>query len=252
VLQDERPVATKRPQFSPQRYNETFVRDAHPSRYSVTSPTGPTGFGNGAYLGHPSGLPLSPTYDSLQTSSVIDNDLSLAIRGMVVEDEYSAGRPQINSSQSMPAHGPNPQMRLPHNPQTHHNPYGAYPPADYTQYYNGAGREPYMDYQYAYDAYRGPSDLPIYPSPGGVGATVNMYPNLSQQPLHHNAMVELQHRQQPGVFYDYVSRPPGSQFYYHAPQALIYPPSSHSSTLTPQLPHTNPATLADKKRELQA
>ena len=71
--------------------------------------------------------------------------------------------------------------------------------------------------------------------------------------LHPSSVADM-HRQQPGLFYDYgaASRPPGSQFYYALHQAMMYPPT-HSPMMTTQLPvgTSNPATLADKKRELQ-
>lgn len=55
------------------------------------------------------------------------------------------------------------------------------------------------------------------------------------------------HRQ-PGVFYDYgVANRPGSQFFYPT-QTMMYPPSS---MVTPQMQPAVPATLGDKKRELQ-
>jgi len=159
------------------------------------------------------------------------------MRGMAVEDEYGAGRQQFHSPQSMPGQGLNPQMHLPHTLQAPRTPYTNYPQADYSQYYNGPGREPYTEYQYGHDAYRGTSDPSLFSSPSGMsGTSPNMYLNLSPAELH---------RPQPGIFFDYVAaaRPPISQFYYPGHQAIIYPPPSHSPMLTPQ--------LIDKKWEFQ-
>lgn len=55
---------------------------------------------------------------------------------------------------------------------------------------------------------------------------------------------------QPGVFYDYSgsARPP---VYYPTQPMVYHAPPSHSPMLTPQLAASVPATLSDKKRELQ-
>jgi hypothetical protein len=53
-----------------------------------------------------------------------------------------------------------------------------------------------------------------------------------------------------GQFYDYSARNPGSQYYYPS-QPLMWNPAAGSPMLTPQLAAAVPATLSDKKRELQ-
>jgi hypothetical protein len=72
--------------------------------------------------------------------------------------------------------------------------------------------------------------------------------------MHPSAVADFT-RQQSGVFFDYTGqpRPGGSQYYYPTHQAMLYPTmSSHSAMPTPQLSAATPATLSDKKRDLQA
>ncbi|KAL1744039.1 hypothetical protein HDZ31DRAFT_39543, partial [Schizophyllum fasciatum] len=120
---DERSSGAKGGQYSPQGYDnvkETGTGKRLPSRHTteLTSPAG--------------------SYDGLAGSGV-DSELSLALRGMVVADDYSGqGR----------AAGPPSPIRIPP-PMTAQRPYGVYSPADYAGYYaNPATRESYMDYPY--------------------------------------------------------------------------------------------------------
>jgi hypothetical protein len=174
---------------------------------------------------------------------------------MAVEDDYSTqqNRQQGGSSLATPSHVSNPQIRAPPPMPQSRAPYNTYPQADYGGYYsNPPGRESYMEYPYGYDAYRGTSDPSLYPSPGMSSTSPqSLYPGIAPQNLHPSSVADM-HRQQPGLFYDYgaASRPPGSQFYYASHQAMMYPPT-HSPMMTTQLGTSNPATLADKKRELQ-
>lgn len=192
------------------------------------------------------------SYDTLQTSSAVNDELSLALRGMAVEDDYNVQNRQHGaSSQSTSAQTSHPRAH----PMPQPRPYSGYPQADYPGYYSvPAGRESYVEYPYGYDAYRGPSDPSLYASSGVSSASpAAMYPGVSPQTLHPNAVADMQ-RQQAGMFYDYAaaSRPPGSQFYYPTHQAVMFPAPAHSPMITPQLAASNPATLADKKREMQA
>jgi hypothetical protein len=85
------------------------------------------------------------------------------------------------------------------------------------------------------------------------GTSASLYPGLSPQTLHPNTMADF-NRQQSGLFFDYTgqARPTGSQYYYPTHQAMLYPTMhSHSTMPTPQLSAATPATLSDKKRDLQ-
>jgi hypothetical protein len=223
-------------------------KDSGAPRYPSSGAPNPTGFSTGTFAGQqPSGLPAATTgggYDS--ASKIVENEIVVALRGMVVEDDYGVGqqngqhRQQMGQAQSS-SHMANPalpQIRAPHI----RTPYNAYSQADYSAYYsNPPTREPYIDYQYGYDAYRGSTDLSTYPANGMNGTSASgIYSGTPQHPS----------GQQSGLFYDYngVARPPGSQFYYPAHQAVLYPPPTHSPMLN-QL--TNHTTLSDKKRELQ-
>jgi hypothetical protein len=208
-------------------------------RYPSTAFPNHTGFGSGSIASQPrTELPVSTVagYDS--TSKAVENDLTLALRGMAVEDSYNGA--QQNAQQSISGI-PALQHQV-HQPRTGYHAYGQ---ADYSAYYNNPpARESYVDYPYGYDAYRTSSDPTLYPSSVTLAASPSsVYPGVSSLTLHPNA-------QQPGVFYDYhgAAHPPSSQFYYPAHQAVMYPPA-HSPLPTSQL--SNPATLAEKKRELQ-
>lgn len=186
-------------QFSPQRYDNNLGKDSGASRYNITtSPRAPS-FGSTVNSG----------YDSM-----VDNELALGLRGMVVEDDYNSNqqyRQQAAVSQNQPA----PQVRVP-------------PPMQQP-------RGPYNGYAHAH------------------GASANMYTGVSPQTMHANAVADF-NRQQSGLFYDYTAqaRPPGSQYYYPTHQTMLYPTMpSHSPMPTPQLSAATPATLSDKKRDLQ-
>jgi hypothetical protein len=252
--QDERPTGTKGGQFSPQRFDNGVAKDSNTSRYPPSVPSNPTGFSAGSYAAQQqsSGLTASGTASGYDASSkIVENELVVALRGMAVEDEYTVGqqngqhRQQLGQQQQSSGHPANPtvpQIRAPpvQQPRT---PYNAYGQADYSAYYSNAPtREAYMDYQYGYDAYRGSADHSVYPPANTMNGT-SASSVYSGTPQHPNA-------QQSGLFYDYngAARPAGSQFYYPAHQAVMYPPA-HSPMLANQL--ANPATLSDKKRELQ-
>lgn len=75
---------SKQGQISPQRYNAVlgvYCLICSPTRADDTSSTGQQHMANSNSVGG---------YDSLQsTSSMVDNELSVALRGMAVEDEYN-------------------------------------------------------------------------------------------------------------------------------------------------------------------
>ena len=186
----------------------------------------------------PNASPVA-TYDSLQTSALVDTDLSVALRGMAVEDEYSlsqqhnAYRQGPQPSGMVPAASPGHPLRGPQQPPR--GPYGGYPQTDYTQYYTGPS--------YSYDAYRATPDPSLYgssPALTPAAAAPNVYPGLGPRTLHPHAMTDI-HAQQ---FYDFVGSPRtlGSQYYYPG-QPLVYHPS-HSPMLTP-----HPLAGGDKRHD---
>ncbi|KAG7092474.1 hypothetical protein E1B28_008826 [Marasmius oreades] len=186
-------------------------------------------------------------FDPVPASSVVD-DLSLAIRGMAVEDEFTVNRehgqpmhPPIQVNQgTLPRLAPSlVQPRLP---------YGAYP-----NYYPPVARDPYPEYSYSYDAYRGPSDPSLYgTTASGNASAPPMFhgANVGPPNLTLNPMPDLHRQQHQNVFYDYgSSRAPQSQFYYPPHQPMMYPPTAPSMILPPLMNHVAPAH-ADKKREV--
>lgn len=221
-------------QFSPQGYDNNHGKDSGASRYHVAaSPRAPS-FGSAVNSG----------YDSM-----VDNQLVLGLRGMAVEDDYNSSqqyRHQGIGSQGQPA----PQARAPPPIQQGRGPYSGYTQTDYSAYYpNSSG----MEYGYPYGSNADPS---LYGSSAGManGASpASLYPGVSPQTMHPSAVADFT-RQQSGVFFDYTGqpRPGGSQYYYPTHQAMLYPTmSSHSAMPTPQLSAATPATLSDKKRDLQ-
>ncbi|THH16351.1 hypothetical protein EW146_g4279 [Bondarzewia mesenterica] len=250
---DDRTAGVSKPaQYSPQRFETGTNKETNtPARYaSAASPPKPGGFSMSSPFSGQQALqnPNTAGYDAMPTSSIVENELSLGIRGMAVEDDYGVAqqgspyRQQPSSNQPAPASGVNPsvpQIRGPPPMQQPRGPYNVYAQTDYATYYSGqpSGRESYVDYSYPYDAYRGTPDPSLYASTslGTATSPVNVYPS------------------QPGVFYDYSgpARPPGSQFYYPTQPMVYHAPPSHSPMLTPQLAASVPATLSDKKRELQ-
>ncbi|TFK76422.1 hypothetical protein BDN72DRAFT_235259 [Pluteus cervinus] len=241
---DDRSTVPKNGQFSPQRYDSSLGKDA--TRYPASaSPTRP--FGSVPFATQQNGIQGAANYESLQNSTAVNEDLSLALRGMAVEDDYSAqqSRPPAATASHLPPRGP--PMPVPRGP------YSGYPQAEYAAYYSmPVGRDSYADYSYGYDAYRGPSDPSMYASPVVSNASPSgLFPNVSPQGIHPNpAMPDV--RQQAGMFFEYTAgRPPGSPYFYAPHQAALYQQASHSPMMTPQLQHSTPATLGDKKREMQ-
>ena len=158
-------------------------------------------------------------YDSLQSTSLVDSDLSVALRGMAVEEDYGLqnGAYRQGSQQGLPVRGPQQPPR---------GPYGGYPQTEYAAYYSGPS--------YSYDAYRTTPDHSMYgSSPALTAATAapSVYPGLGPQTLHPHTMTDL-HTQQ---FYEYVGSPRtlGSQYYYPTQPLVYHAPPSHSPMLAP-------------------
>lgn len=241
---DDRSSA-KAGQFSPQRFDNTLGKETGVSnRYAASSNA--SGYGSSAFGGQNGG------FDSLQVSSVVENELSMSLRGMAVEDDHVNGqyRHQSASSPSGAAASHSPgvlQVRPPPQMVQGRPPYGSYPQADYSSYYtNGTTRDPYMDYGYGYST---PTDPSLYPSSAGMNNTpaASLYPGVSPQPLHHNAPTG----QQSSIYYDYsASARTPSQYYYPAHQPIMYPTMPPLSPMpTPQLSAAAPAgSMPDKKQ----
>lgn len=179
-------------------------------------------------------------YESLQSgSSLVDNELAVAMRGMAVEDEYNVSpqngpyRQGAQPSGGAPPSGL-PGMRGPQQPLR--GPYGGYAQTEYAAYYTGPS--------YAYDAYRtDPSLYASSPALTPASAAPNVYPGLGPQTLLHPSMADLQLQQ----FYDYAGspRPLGSQYFYPTQAIVYHAPPSHSPMLTP-----HPlAGMPDKRQE---
>jgi hypothetical protein len=181
----------------------------------------------------------------MQVSSVVENELSLGLRGMAVEDDHGQYRQQSNGVASHSAAAP--QVRAPPLMVQGRPPYGSYPQADYSSYYtNGATRDHYMDYGYGYSAQTDPS---LYPSSAGMNntSTTSLYPGVSPQALHPNAHAG----QQSSMYYDYsASARSPSQYYYPAHQPIMYPTMAPLSPMpTPQLSAAAPTgAMPDKKQ----
>ncbi|KAG1715699.1 hypothetical protein ID866_1462 [Astraeus odoratus] len=239
VHTDDRGSA-KSGQFSPQRFDHGLGKDG---RYSSASPSHPGAYGPSRFPGQNGG------FDSVQVSSMVDNELSLGLRGMAVEDDQVNGQyrqaPPVqptnvsHPSPAVPSVRPPPQIVAGR---------GLYPgyPQDYSSYYtSGAVRDPYMEYGYGYSA---PPDPSLYPSSTGMNNTSppSIYPAVPSQTLHPPAS----NAQQSGVYFDYSG--PGrspSQFYYPPHQAMMYPTIPPLSPLpTPQVSATAPTGMADKKQ----
>lgn len=209
---------SKSGQYSPQRYENNLGKDTNPPRYNAAaSPNGPN-FGS----------TLNSAYDS-----AVDNELSIGLRGMAVEDDYSY-RQQTQGQTAPQVRAPPPMQ------QQNRGPYNGYVQADYSAYYaNGNG----VEYAYPYGNNTDPS---LYAASAGItNGTSNgsMYPGVSPQTMHPTAVAEY-NRQQASLYYDYP------RHYYPGHQAMLYP-TMPSPMPTPQLSAATPATLSDKKRDLQ-
>lgn len=229
--QDDRSLGPRNGQYSPQRYDSGHGKDANGPRFSsAPSPTRPvptptySGQQNGSQNGH-------GAYDSSQGAT---DELARTLRGMAVEDDY-----QVHQQRNQVLQPP-PHSRGPH-PMPQPRPYNGYPQPDYNAYYLAHAPEPYIDYQYGYSH----SDPSLYASPGmNAASSASLYPGVAPQVPHPGNVPDM-HRTQPGIFFDYGGAQPASQYYYPTHQAVMYAPP------TPMITPQTPATLADKKRELQ-
>ncbi|KAH7914710.1 hypothetical protein BJ138DRAFT_1133222 [Hygrophoropsis aurantiaca] len=229
--------STKTGQFSPQRFDNGLAKDSNGTTRYPASPTGPAVFGANGFASQ------SSAFDSVQVSSMVDNELSLGLRGMAVEEEHhgpqyrqSAVSSQSNNFSSSAPHGrAPPQMLAPRSP------YAGYPQADYSYYSNGAARDPYLEYGYGYN---NPVDPSLYPTTTGMpnASPASLYPGVSPQGLHPNNT----NGQQSGMYYDYSASARSPSQYYYPAQPMMYP--TMSPMPTPQLSAAAPAGIPDKKQ----
>ena len=242
VCQDDR---SKNGRFSPQRY-DNIGKDASNARFNADSPSrGYNGY-SGQHSALQGAMPSASFESKLQSTSVVNDELSLALRGVAIEDEFSVQSRQ-QASQTLSASHP---RALPmHQPR---GPYSGYAQTDFSPYYSVPSGREYIEYSYSYETPRAAPDLPVYASPVlSNAASANVYTGVSPPALHHLNMIADLHRQQAGLFYDYIpgARPHGSQYFY-PPQPVMYPPT-HSPIINPQLNSPNQGAIIDKKRDLQ-
>jgi len=223
--QDDR--YTKASQHSPQWLDTGLGKDT--TKFPANSPTKQAGnFGKfpRSARGYFLATDAPPVYDSVHTSSFVDNELALGMRGMVVEDDYNTQNiRQTNGSQSSVPHIRAPQLQG-------RSPYNAFPQPDLSNAY-------YPSKCHVNRTSRSVVDISVSPDSSGSQA---LYPGVGPQAMYPPEL----HSPQSAVFYDYGAppRPPASQFYY-PPQPIVY--AGHSPMLSPALP----AGITDKKRELQ-
>lgn len=192
---------------------------------SGNSPTRPYGSGYQK-------SPVTATFDTLQSARRSPNvdELSSAMRGMVVEDDHDLSRQAALNLQSR-------HYLPPSNPVS----YNVFPQPDYNSSYQTpqSVRESFLDNPFSYDPYRINSDPPAYSSPSIINMTqAPVYPNLSPMDPHHR---------RPNFLYDYAvnPRPPAPQFYYPT-QGLLYGHPGPSPIATPQLLSSGNMGGADK------
>lgn len=182
---------------------------------------------------------------------MVENDLSVAMRGMAVEEDFSVQAPGFRAPPNVPLAGaPVHQSQPPQvrgAPGQHGRaPYGNFPQPDFSGYYGTPSR---VDYPYPYDGYPPTLDPSLYagsPALSSAVAAPGVY-SLNTQGLHPHAIPDLQHLgQQAGVYFDYSgSARPASQFFYPTQPLMYHGPGT-------SLPGGPPTGLfSDKKRDFQ-
>ncbi|KAL4253133.1 hypothetical protein ABKN59_004100 [Abortiporus biennis] len=226
----------KSAQYSPQRYdNGTAKEPATPSRYTPTSPTRNVGYGPGSSPFSVQQPLLSANANGTYDATQVEAELTVALRGMAVEDDYAAQTGAYRAQMANQAAAQSATQNrggVPSMQQTRGG-FNGFPQPDYSAYYTGPT-------PYPYDAYRATPDPSLYGgSPAlSTAAAAGVFPGLGPQALH-PTMTDM-HGQQ---FYDYNSTGrPASQYYYPT-QPMMYPghPPLHSG-----MP---PASLSNKKQQ---
>lgn len=218
------------------RYNRSVGREAiGATTYPASSPTKPVTFRAGSPFGaqpqvHASSGMIGP-YDSV-SSAAADEQLSSALRGMVVEDEYGLTQ-HPNPRPSSQPHPPNSaeqsrsavsQARGHQHSQQPVAPFGTFPQPDFGSYYNTPSR---VDFPYPFDAYRAQDPMFGSPALSPANPATLIYPGMSNRG--HQRMGDLP-SPHVRVFYDYsAANRPASHYYY--PQVMPFqhvgPPPAH-------------------------
>ena len=193
--------------------------------------TSPTGHAFGSpYSAQQPGLPTTSSAVGQYDSAMIENDLSVAMRGMAVEHEHGLSQhppatapPHVSTFGDASRAAARGSLTQPQRP-----PFPSFPQADYSAYYSGLS-------PYSYDAY--PTSDNIYGSPALSTANASLYAGIPAQAIQPHPPPDMRSPQS-ASFYDYgASGRPPSQYYY--PQAMMYLTSS------------SPAMGHHKRRSLQ-
>ena len=223
-------------QYGSQRYGTLDTGAASRFPTANTGRTGPygnaqAGFNVQQQLGQANGSgPTFPTLDS----AAIEEDLSSAMRGMAVEDEYSYSQGTANRASANTNHLTNVQQQplqaIPSTPQARPA-FATFPQPDYSAYYPNA---------YTYDAYRQTPDPNLYAvSPALSAAT-------PASTVYHGASLHTDvHGQQAALLYDFPGMARAHSQYYYASPAMMY----HPAHARPALPAAQ--GQADVARDLQ-
>ena len=208
-------------------------------RYTGTSPTrsGAYGPGSSPFTGQQPLVQAGAAGGNYDASATVDGELTVALRGMAVEDEYGSVpgfRPAV-ATQSVGFNAQTPVLSGRGIPNAQPRaPFNGFPQPDFSGYYSGHSR---VDFPY-YDAYRAAADPTLYAaSPALSAATAaSTYSSMGPGGALHPHMVADVHSQQ---YYDYSTGRQGSYFYPSQPVMF------HSHPGVPNMP--TPSTHADKK-----
>ena len=179
---------------------------------SINSPTRP-------YAGYPKS-PVTTDFNALRAPRRSPNvdELSSALRGMVVEDDHLQRQTTLNLSRN--PFPPSNQMVYPSIPQL-----------DCISSYQNS-RDTLSENPFSYDPYRPASDPPAYSSPTGMsGSPASIYPNVSV----------LDPYCQPGFMYEF----PAPHFSCHS-QAMVYGHTGPSPHATSQIIPPGGLSVVDK------
>lgn len=216
-------------QYGSQRYGTLDTGAASRFPTSATGRTGP--YGGSQYnvqqqLAQANGS--GPTYPTLD-SAVTEEDLSSAMRGMAVEDEYSfsqqgaTNRASVNNTHLTNPSGHQQALQAIPTAQQTRPAFATFPQPDYSAYYPNA---------YPYDAYRQTPDPNLYAVSPALSAATPASSVYHGASLHAHADV---HGQQTALLYDF----PGiarahSQFYYTSPAMMYHPAHARPAMPTGQ------------------
>lgn len=206
--------------YSPQRFGYSGAEFLLTQSRISTSPTGHSFNATSPFSSQQSILPSTGPYDSV--SSVVEGDLSVAMRGMAVEHEHGLSQhpataapastlADSHASRQINRPAPLAQPQRPHFP--------TFPQPDYSAYYNNPSA-------YPFDAYT--TSDPMYGSPAMSTASPSLYPGIPAQAIQPHPPPDMRSPQS-ASFYDYSASGHVSSQYYYPPQPILYhapPPGS--------------------------